>query len=159
METVRFKAGDTILSANDIGDTAFLIVSGSVAVTIGAGHNAKTVGTFGVGEVFGEMSLIEPGKRTATVKALTDTECVETTYEQFVASIEQNPQAALAFMKTLVRRIRHMNELMATMDPGKRSLRQMVGEWRKTADPAEFPGRDETEHERFELMSQLQRMF
>lgn len=139
MQTVRFKAGDTILSENDHGDTAFLIVSGSVAVTVGAGSHAKTVGTLGVGEVFGEMSLIEPGKRTATVKALTDTECVETSYEQFVTSLEHNPQAALEFMKTLVHRIRHMNALVAAMGPARRSLRQMVGDWKKTADPAEFP--------------------
>ena len=32
------------------------------------------------------MSLIEPGPRSATVKAVTDTECVVTTYDEFIAS-------------------------------------------------------------------------
>ena len=32
------------------------------------------------------MSLIEPGPRSATVKAVTDTECLVTTYDEFIAS-------------------------------------------------------------------------
>jgi CRP/FNR family cyclic AMP-dependent transcriptional regulator len=134
MKTVTFKAGETILSQDDDGDTAFLIVSGSVEVTIGTGKGARTVGILKTGEVFGEMSLIEPGPRTATVKALTDTECVVTSYEQFATSMRDNPEAALEFMKTLVRRLRHMNELMATVDPKKRSLRQIFHDWQRSTE-------------------------
>ena len=76
MQTVKFNAGDTILSEGEDGDTAFLIVSGSVEVSVGEGARAKTVGTLIAGDVFGEMSLIEPGPRSATVKAVTDTECL-----------------------------------------------------------------------------------
>jgi CRP-like cAMP-binding protein len=61
MKSVSFKAGDTILSEGADGNTAFLIVSGAVEVTIGSGRDAKTVGNLQTGEVFGEMSLIEPG--------------------------------------------------------------------------------------------------
>lgn len=153
MKTVNFKAGDTIISEGDDGRTAFLIIDGAVEVSIGQGSTAKTVGNFGIGDVFGEMSLIEPGKRTATVKAVADTECIETSYEEFVARIQENPKAALEFMKTLVRRLRHMNEMMATMDPKKRSLRQMLGEWQNTPDA--LPGwSDKDEQRRYEeLMS------
>ena len=38
-------AGDTILSEGEAGDTAFLIVAGSVEVSIGEGAKAKSVGT------------------------------------------------------------------------------------------------------------------
>src|SRR5260370_1069302 len=75
MQTVKFKAGDTILSEGDDGDSAFLIISGSVEVSIGAGARAKGVGTLVAGDVFGEMGLMEPGPRSATVKAVTETEC------------------------------------------------------------------------------------
>ena len=70
MQTVAFKAGDTIISEGDEGDTAFFIVTGSVEVTIGHGPEARTVGTLTTGEVFGEMCLIDPGPRSATVKAV-----------------------------------------------------------------------------------------
>ena len=68
MRNVSFKAGDTIIAEGDEGDTAFFIVSGSVEVTVGQGAKAKAVGTLETGEVFGEMCLIEPGPRSATVK-------------------------------------------------------------------------------------------
>ena len=68
MQTVAFKAGDTIIAEGDDGDTAFLIVTGSVDVSIGQGKKARTLGVLNAGEVFGEMCLIEPGPRSATVK-------------------------------------------------------------------------------------------
>ncbi len=117
MQTVKFNAGDVILSEGQEGDTAFFINVGSVEVTVGTGARTKNLGTLGPGDVFGEMSLIEPGPRSATVKALADTECLATTYDEFIASDQANT-GAVAFMKTLVRRLRRMNERMARIDPG-----------------------------------------
>ena len=132
MQTVAFKAGDTIISEGDDGNTAFLIVAGSVEISIGQGVKAKTVGTLDAGEVFGEMCLIEPGPRSATVRAVTDTECVATSYDEFIGSIQENPERAVVFMKTLVRRLRQMNDRLASMDPGKRGLREMFRDWQKS---------------------------
>jgi len=118
MQTVKFNAGDKILSEGDSGDTAFLIVAGSVEVSVGEGAKAKSVATLCAGEVFGEMSLIDPWPRSATVKAVTDTECFVTTYDEFIASTKADSERAAQFMKTLVRRLRQMNERVVRMDPG-----------------------------------------
>ena len=64
------------------------------------------------------MSLIEPGPRSATVKAVTDTECFVTSYDDFAAAAQANPEHAVELMKTLVRRLRQTNERMARVDPG-----------------------------------------
>ena len=45
MQTVTFKAGDTIISEGSEGDTAFLITSGSVEVAVGQGTKARVLGT------------------------------------------------------------------------------------------------------------------
>ncbi len=113
MQTVKFRAGDTIISEGEDGNTAFLIVSGSVEVGVGREAKAKTVGTLGAGEVFGEMCLVEPGPRSATVKAVTDVECVAISYGEFIPSFQNDPERAIAFMKTLVRRLRQMNSLLS----------------------------------------------
>ena len=118
MQTVTFNAGETILAEGDAGDTAFLIVSGSVEVSIGRGSETKSVGTLGPGDVFGEMSLIDPGPRSATVVATKTTECLVTTYHEFVGNAEANTERAFEFLKTLVRRLRQMNERVARMGPG-----------------------------------------
>jgi CRP/FNR family transcriptional regulator, cyclic AMP receptor protein len=126
MQNVAFKAGDTIICEGDEGDTAFFIVSGAVDVVVGRGASARTVGRLETGEVFGEMCLIEPGPRSATVKAACDTECLSASYQEFIASIEANPERAVGFMKTLVRRLRKMNELLEYASPERRGFRAML---------------------------------
>jgi thioredoxin-dependent peroxiredoxin len=119
MQTMEFDAGETILAEGDVGDTAFLIISGSVEVSVGTGAETKSVGTLAAGDVFGEMSLIDPGPRSATIKAATATQCLVTDYDEFMATAQANPERAFEFMKTLVRRLRRMNERVARMSPGE----------------------------------------
>ena len=126
MQNVAFKAGDTIIREGEEGDTAYFIVSGAVDVIVGRGDKAQTVGRLETGEVFGEMSLIDPGPRSATVIAASDTECLAASYQDFVAAIEENPERAVGFMKTLVRRLRKMNELLELTSPEGRGLRAML---------------------------------
>jgi CRP/FNR family transcriptional regulator, cyclic AMP receptor protein len=138
MQTIAFKAGDTIISEGDQGDGAFFIVTGWVEVFIGRDAGARSVGKLGTGEVFGEMSLIEPGPRSATVKAMTDVECLAASYAEFIDAIETHPERAVAFMKTLVRRLRQMNELLEKAGPDKRTLREIVQDCQKSLEPGQF---------------------
>jgi CRP-like cAMP-binding protein len=126
MQKVAFKAGDTIIREGEEGDTAFFVVSGAVDVSVGRGDKASFVGRLETGEVFGEMSLIEPGPRSATVTAACDTECLTTSYQEFIAAIQENPERAVGFMKTLVRRLRKMNELLESASPEGRGFRAML---------------------------------
>jgi CRP/FNR family transcriptional regulator, cyclic AMP receptor protein len=125
MQKVVFKAGETIIREGDEGDTAFFIVSGAVDVAVGR-TSPKIVGRLQTGEVFGEMSLIEPGPRSATVTACCETECLAASYQDFIAAIEENPERAVGFMKTLVRRLRKMNELLEQTNPDGLGFRAML---------------------------------
>lgn len=132
MEKVVFAAGDTILTEGEDGRTAFLIVSGKVEVTVGSGAKAKTLATLRGGEVFGEMSLLEPGPRSATVTAKDRTECLVTSYDDFMTAIQQDPEKAVAFMRTLVSRLRQTNELITRLDPHKRGIRELLSDLQKS---------------------------
>jgi len=127
-----FEAGDTIIAENEDGHRAFLIVEGEVEVFVGTGSKMSSVAKLATGEIFGEMSLLDPGPRSATVKALVTTKCLATTYDDFITALQNNPKQAAEFMKTLVRRLRQMNEMIASMDPKKRSFRDLITEWQKT---------------------------
>jgi CRP-like cAMP-binding protein len=137
MQKIQYKAGETILTEGEEGNSAFLVTTGSVEVIIGEGKKAKVVATLEQGTVFGEMSLLEPGPRSATIKALTDTECAVTSYDDFMASIQSDPEQAIMFMKTLVLRLRQMNEVMGKMDPQRRRMRDMFKDWQKSNETAE----------------------
>lgn len=132
MQKVVFAAGDTILTEGEEGRTAYLIVSGKVEVSVGTGAKAKTLATLRGGEVFGEMSLLEPGPRSATVKAMDRTECLVTSYDGFMATIQENPEKAVQFMKTLVGRLRQANEMISRLDPHKRGIREMLADMQKS---------------------------
>jgi CRP/FNR family cyclic AMP-dependent transcriptional regulator len=133
MKSVAFRTGETIIREGDEGDTAFFIVTGAVEVLVGRG--GRRIGTLAAGEVFGEMSLIEPGPRSATIVAQGEVECLEMSYDEFIGSLEDNPERAVAFMKTLVRRLRLMNELMEKIDPNRRGLRGIVTDVQKAVAP------------------------
>ena len=113
MRTVKFRAGETIISEGEDGNTAFLIVSGSVDVSVGKEAKAQTIGTLNAGEVFGELCLIEPGPRSATVTAVTNVECVATAYDDFIPLMQNEPQRAALYMKSLVRRLREIDNLLS----------------------------------------------
>jgi len=136
MRTVTFLTGDTIICEGEVGDTAYLIISGSVEVIVGEGAQPKSVGELAAGEVFGEMSLIDPGPRSATVKAVSETKCVVTTYDELMGPFQKHPEQALEFMKNFVRRLRRMNKLVTTM----RAPRFASAEYQKAVEEsmAEF---------------------
>ncbi|WP_421726017.1 Crp/Fnr family transcriptional regulator [Bauldia sp.] len=152
MKTVSFKAGDAILKEGDEGDTAYLIIDGSVEITIGEGSKAQAVGQLGTGDAFGEMCLLEPGRRSATVTALADTTCATTSYDEFMDSIHNDPERAVQFMRTLIRRLRTMNEMMESMGQRRRGIRGFFDDWQKSLQEAEAGLSDEEKLRRREAM-------
>jgi len=146
VKVVRFfNAGETILSEGEKGDTAFLILEGSVEVAVDTGGMSRTIGKLEAGEVFGEMSLIDAGPRSATIKAVSDTTCIETSADGFFELVEANPNEAVTVLNTLVRRLRQMNELVASIDSQNRSIREIARDWRGRVDAGEISDDDETE--------------
>ncbi len=65
-----FNPGDTIIREGDVGDTAYMIISGTCRVYRNAGGQQETLGTMGAGDVFGEMALLLDEPRYATVEAV-----------------------------------------------------------------------------------------
>jgi alkyl hydroperoxide reductase subunit AhpC/uncharacterized protein (DUF924 family)/CRP-like cAMP-binding protein len=118
MQTVAFAAGETIFEEGQTGESAYLLKKGTVDVIVGNRSAAKIIGTLSEGEVFGEMCLIDPGPRSATIKAATDIECEVIQYENAVGGAPMDPIFAQELTRTLVRRLRKMNERVAAFDPG-----------------------------------------
>ncbi len=70
---ITLLPGDCAVNQGDEGNTAYLIISGSLNVEI----DKKVVGAMSSGEIFGELSLILGEKRKATVRAITGSELIE----------------------------------------------------------------------------------
>lgn len=70
MKTEQFAAGVRIFAQGDYSEEAYRIVDGSVEISINEGRAKVILATLGVGEVFGEMGMIERMPRSATARAL-----------------------------------------------------------------------------------------
>ena len=70
LDIVRFKAGDTIFTYGDPGDSLFVIRTGEVEVFFKDDTGERIVlETDREGDFFGELSLLDNGPRTASVVA------------------------------------------------------------------------------------------
>jgi eukaryotic-like serine/threonine-protein kinase len=64
-----FPPGSVIIREGDVGDAAYMIVSGRCQVTRRVGEQEEPITTMGAGDVFGEMALLLAEPRAATVVA------------------------------------------------------------------------------------------
>ena len=104
-ERRSFAPGDPIMTRADVGSGLFVIFSGTAVVETGGKAH-----TLGPGDFFGEMALIAGRKRTATVKALDRVDTLRIGAEEFQGFLVQQPQVALAILKSLVERLREVQE-------------------------------------------------
>jgi small-conductance mechanosensitive channel/CRP-like cAMP-binding protein len=70
-----FAAGEAIVRQGDHGSSMFVVLRGSVVVTIEP--SGQQVATIGGGGFFGEMSMLTGDPRTATVRAVDDVQVLE----------------------------------------------------------------------------------
>ena len=64
----------------------------------------------GPDEMFGELSLLDGGARSATVTAVTRAELVAIEREPFLRLFESRPSVAIALMEVVARRLRRLSE-------------------------------------------------
>src|SRR5439155_21742456 len=94
---VSRKPGTVIAQEGDTGAGFFLIKEGTAAVTVGGRGRAK----LGPGDFFGEISLLDGGPRTATVKAETQMTLLGLPPWSFKRLVEQNPAIAAKMLKVM----------------------------------------------------------
>src|SRR5690349_15099355 len=74
---VTYSAGRTIVREARVGAAFFVIVSGRVEVIKAMdGPNPQVLATLGPGDFFGEIASVKHLPRSASVRALEDTECL-----------------------------------------------------------------------------------
>jgi nucleotide-binding universal stress UspA family protein len=109
-ETARIRTyhrGEIIVREGETATGCFTIASGRVEVVRGAdGLHPMALGALGAGEFFGEMAIIDDHPRSATVRAIEETECVAIRREDFLDTLQHRPQIAVRMLPVLVRRLR-----------------------------------------------------
>ena len=86
----QWAAGATVVEEGAAGDSFFLVLKGEIEVEVG------TRPRLGVGDFFGELSLLFGRLRSATVRAVVETELAEMHRQDFETLLKQHPNILIA---------------------------------------------------------------
>lgn len=109
VEEMRFMPGETIVREGDPADRFYIIVSGQVEGTQSAHEGDMHVLTMHAGEYFGEVGLLAPRTRTATVRAVSEVRLVSLDRAQFQALVDAS-EATGAELTRVPQALNLMNE-------------------------------------------------
>ncbi|HVJ06372.1 MAG TPA: DUF1003 domain-containing protein [Candidatus Saccharimonadales bacterium] len=113
MTEESFAAGQKIFNAGDIGDSLYIVRRGRVQVSVedDLGESIVT-GEAEAGDVFGEISMLDGGPRTATAVAVEASELFRLDRENLQELVSSHPHAALDLLTVVGRRLRSTDELL-----------------------------------------------
>ncbi len=118
-EIVREKVypkGSVIVFEDDPGDALFIVRAGRVKVVLLAEDGREVIlSLLGVGEYFGELSLIDDQPRSAHVIAMEESTLLVLRREDFRRRVESSPGVAWALLQELSRRLRRADEKIGSL--------------------------------------------
>jgi CRP-like cAMP-binding protein len=113
MRRRTFADGDVIFREGEVSDAAYLVISGIVEIMTGFGSpQPKKIAVLGKGDYFGEMGAIDNCPRSATAIAKGNVDCAFVRPEEFMATLVNEPTAAIDLLKILFERLRRANQKM-----------------------------------------------
>lgn len=105
-----FAAGTVLFREGEYGESAFLIKKGRVVVTLLRDDETVRLGSLGVGELVGEMALVDEGLRSATVTAVSDLEVMVLTKPLVESFLEDSNPALRLFLRVILDRFRRLQQ-------------------------------------------------
>jgi CRP/FNR family transcriptional regulator, cyclic AMP receptor protein len=113
----RFDSGTTILRQGSSAVALYLLLDGQVEVTREPeeGGRAVSLVTLQPGDIFGEMAVLEDDTRSSSITALEPTRCALLSRWELLQELRRHPELAIEMIRVLARRIRVMDERLASM--------------------------------------------
>ncbi|HKJ92848.1 MAG TPA: ATP-binding protein [Longimicrobiales bacterium] len=99
-------AGHVVMEQDTPGDGLYIVIRGKLEVTREDGGRDVVLATRGTGEFLGEMSLLEQAPRSATVRAVDESELLILQPSAFHALLAASPDAAASILRTMASRLR-----------------------------------------------------
>lgn len=113
MDEQRFRPGQVIFNAEQIGGTFYIVQAGQVELSIVDDDDEKLVlELLESGDFFGELSLLDGGTRSATATAVARTDTLVLDRHEFLDLMLQKPHMAQDVMVALAKRIRRSDNLL-----------------------------------------------
>jgi len=159
MVSVKISKGSVLFAEGDEGDQLYVIAEGKLKLGTSSGDGRENLlSILGPGEMFGELSLFDPGPRTSTATAVTDAKLLSLGQEKLLPWLVENPKVSLQLLARLAQRLRRTNEAVGDLVfsdvPGRvaKALIDLGERFGKKTDEGLFVHHDLTQEELAQLV-------
>ena len=104
-ERLTYDKGQVLFNSGDLGDAAYIIIDGTLEISVPTPSGPIVVNNLGKNEILGEIAIFGDVPRTATAKAITKLDTLKISKELFIKVIRENPDAAIELIKILAARL------------------------------------------------------
>jgi len=102
-----YRKNQVIFDQGDPGSSLIILKSGLVKISlVDSNDHEFIIKTLGENDFFGEMSLLDGGRRSASATAVEDTRVLIVYRDDFVHLLKKNPSVALHLLTALTHRLR-----------------------------------------------------
>lgn len=116
LETVRFPRGTMIFDEGEPGDRLYIITEGKVKLARHAPDGRENLLTvMGPSDMFGELSIFDPGPRTSAAICVTEVRAATMDSELLKSWVNEHPAISQQLLRVLARRLRRTNNSMADL--------------------------------------------
>lgn len=116
LEPVSFPRAHVIFAEGEPGDRLYIVLSGKVKIgrkSADGRENLLTV--IGPSDMFGELSVFDPGPRTSTATTVTEVKAVAMDRAALREWIARRPEIAEQLLRVIARRLRRTNNMLADL--------------------------------------------
>ena len=111
-----YTRGEAVFTEGEQGDTLFIVIQGKVKIGRRAADGRENMlSVMGPSDMFGELSLFDPGPRTATATVLTEARLASLAHTSLRPWISDRPEIAEQLLRVLARRLRRTNDALADL--------------------------------------------
>ncbi|CCG41067.1 Crp/Fnr family transcriptional regulator [Magnetospirillum molischianum] len=111
--TIRVSAREQLFSKGDPGDRLYLVIAGVIRIsTLSPEGREVTYGLIKAGELFGEIAVLDGGRRSADATALEPSELLTLDRRDVIDFLDRHPALALHLLRVLCERLRRADDLL-----------------------------------------------
>ncbi|WP_101652439.1 Crp/Fnr family transcriptional regulator [Brevibacterium ihuae] len=159
MKPRSLRRGTALFHEGDAGDELYIVSTGKLKIGRESPDGRENLlSVVGPGEIIGELTLFDPGKRSTTATAVSQTELLSLKHDDLMAWLEERPQAAMNLLRALAQRLRRTNDIVGDLVfsdvPGRvaKSLLDLSERFGKQAPDGTLVAHDLTQEELAQLV-------
>ncbi|KHL15098.1 CRP-like cAMP-binding protein [Mumia flava] len=159
MTSGHLRRSEVLFHEGDEGDRLYIVTDGKIKLgRSSADGRENLLAILGPGQMFGELSLFDPGPRSATATAVTECELESLGHDELTKWLEEHPNVSRALLGQLASRLRRTNDVVADLVfsdvPGRvaKALMDLSNRFGRKADDGIHVHHDLTQEELAQLV-------